>query len=210
MRGPSDVASRFIRATNRKRRERKNAPVSACARDDPGCGPRSRTDKRGSCAARHGLVPYRRPAHRDHRPADQGGRVHARRRARQDRPERQIPGRADVRAVLPAAEPQGQAAAAAVAWRRPDRRDLRDQARRRRGLAQLFHPQGLGHLHLRRGRARPLRLDQHVQGRSGVPAVRRSVGALPHRPDRLVERRPGQARDLSGHAVPDRGLRRSS
>ncbi len=51
----------------------------------------------------------------------------------------------------------------------------------RRRLAHLFHPQGLGHLHLGRDGARPLRLDQHVQGRAGVPAARRSVGALPHR-----------------------------
>ena len=78
------------------------------------------------------------------------------------------------------------------------------------GWMQLFHPQGLGHLHLRRDGARPLRLDQHVQGRADVAAVRRSVGALPHRADRLVERRSGQARDLSGRAVPDRGLSRSS
>ena len=56
---------------------------------------------------------------------------------------------------------QGQVAAAAVARRRPHRRHLRDQARRRRGLAQLFHPQGLGHLRVRRGGARPLRLGQH-------------------------------------------------
>ena len=55
---------------------------------------------------------------RDHRPAGQGGGVHAGRRARQGRSERHLPGRADVRAVLPAAEPQGQAAAAAVARRR--------------------------------------------------------------------------------------------
>ena len=52
-------------------------------------------------AARHRLVPYRRPAYRDYRPAGQGGRVHARRRAGQGRPERRLPGRADVRAVLP-------------------------------------------------------------------------------------------------------------
>ena len=116
-------------------------------------------------------------AHRDHRPADQGGGVHARRRAGQGRPERHVPGRADVRAVLPAAEPQGQAAAAAVARRRSHRRHLRDQARRRRRLAHLFHPQGLGHLHLRRRGARPLRLDQHLQGRAGVAAARAIHGS---------------------------------
>ncbi len=57
-------------------------------------------------------------------------------------------------------EPQGQAAAADVARRRPHRRHLRDHAGRPRRLAQPVHPQGLGRLHLRRGRARPLRLGQ--------------------------------------------------
>src|SRR5262249_55245225 len=52
------------------------------------------------CSARHGLVPRRRAGHRDRRPADQGGRVHTRRRAREDGPERQVSSRADVRAVL--------------------------------------------------------------------------------------------------------------
>src|SRR5262249_494514 len=36
---------------------------------------------------------------------------------------------------------------------------------------------------------------------------RRSVGALPHRPARVVERRQGQAHDLCRRPVPDRGLR---
>src|SRR5262249_13512173 len=39
---------------------------------------------------RHGFVPRRRAGHRDHRPADQGDRVHAWRRAREDGPERQV------------------------------------------------------------------------------------------------------------------------
>ena len=55
---------------------------------------------------------------------------------------------------------QGQAAAADVAWRRADRRHLREHARRPRRLAQLVHPQGLGRLRVRRGRARPLRASR--------------------------------------------------
>jgi hypothetical protein len=35
--------------------------------------------------------------------------------------------------------------------------------------------------------ARPLRLDQHVQGGTVFSAAGRCVGTLPHRPDRLVE-----------------------
>ena len=45
-----------------------------------------------------------------------------------------------------------------------------------------------------------------LQGRAGVPAARRSVGALPPRAARLVECRQGEAHDLSGRAIPDRGL----
>ena len=45
------------------------------------------------------------------------------------------------------------------------------------------------------------------QGRSRLSAVRRSVGALPHRPARLMERRQGQAHDLSRAPVPDRCVR---
>ena len=163
-------------------------------------------------AARHGLVPRRRPPDRDHRPAGEGGRVHAGRRAGQGRPERQVPGRADVRAVLPAAEQEGKAAAAAVARRRPVRRHLRDQARRRAdGWMQLLHPQRLGHLHVRRDGARPLRLDQHLQGRGrcslpfGDPWERFRIGPIGSWNDDH-----GQARDLSGRAVSGRGLSRSS
>ena len=76
------------------------------------------------------------------RPADQGDRVHARRRARQARSERRVSGRADVCAVLPGAEPQGQAAAADVARRRPLRRHLRDQAGRRPGWLNYFLRKG--------------------------------------------------------------------
>ena len=71
-----------------------------------------------------------------------------------------VHGRADVRAVLPAEEPQGQVSAADVARRRAHRRHLRVDARRPRRLAQPVRPQGLGHLRLGRGRARPLRLRQ--------------------------------------------------
>src|SRR5262249_54982447 len=48
--------------------------------------------------------------------------------------------------------------------------------------------------------------DQHVQGRAGVSAARRSVGALPHRPARLVEHGQGQAHHLSRHAISHRRL----
>ena len=44
------------------------------------------------------------------------------------------------------------------------------------------------------------------KGEADVAAVRGSVGALPHRPGRLVERRSGQARLLSRHAVSRRRL----
>ena len=44
------------------------------------------------------------------------------------------------------------------------------------------------------------------KGEADGAAVRRSVGALPHGTDRFVERRSGQARVLSGHAVSRRGL----
>ena len=58
--------------------------------------------------------------------------------------------------------------------------------------------------------------DAVERGRSGWtstfkgepwPAAGRSVGALPHWPDRLVERRQEQARDLSGHPISGRCLR---
>ena len=84
----------------------------------------------------------------------------ARRPAHQARSERPVHGRADVRAVLPAEEPQGQISAADVAWRRADRRHLRVDAGRPRWLAQLLRPQGLGRLQLRCGRARALGLCQ--------------------------------------------------
>src|SRR5215831_5676076 len=154
------------------------------------------------CFTRHGFVPRRRASPRDRRSADQGDRVHARRRAREDGPQRQVSSRADVRAVLPAAKPQGKAAAVAVARRRAHRRDLRDDAGWPRRLAQLFHSQGLGHLYLRRRGARPRRLDRYLQGRRAVLAAGRSMGALPHRPARVVERRQGQAHDLSRRQFP--------
>ena len=61
---------------------------------------------------------------------------------------------------------EGQAAAADVARRRPDRRHLRDHAGRPRRLDEYLHPQGLGHLRVRCGRARPLRLcvARHLAG----------------------------------------------
>ncbi len=45
------------------------------------------------------------------------------------------------------------------------------------------------------------------KGEARLPAARRSLGAFPDRPDRLVVAGPGEAQDLSGHAVSDRGLR---
>ena len=58
------------------------------------------------------------------RQAGKGGRVRRRRHSGQDRSERPLSGRADVRAVFPAAEPQGQISAADVARRRAYRRHL--------------------------------------------------------------------------------------
>ena len=97
---------------------------------------------------------------------------------------------------------QGQAAAAAVARRRTDRRHLRDQAGRRRRLDATISSATAGTptCPTRWSAAAPAGPDT-FKGDADLPAVRRSVGALPHRPDRLVERRPGEARDLSGHAV---------
>src|SRR5262249_15804194 len=83
-------------------------------------------------------------------------------------PERKVSSEADLRARLPAAKPQRQAAFADVARRRAHRRDLRDHAGWPRRLAYLFHPQGLGHLHLRCRGARPRRLDRYLQGRRAV------------------------------------------
>ncbi|MEI9805680.1 MAG: esterase [Pseudolabrys sp.] len=79
-------------------------------------------------------------------------------------PERQLPGRADVRSVLPAAEQEGKAAAAALARRRAYGRDLRDQAGRPARLAQLFHSRRLGHLHLRCGGAWPVGWSSTFKG----------------------------------------------
>ena len=69
--------------------------------------------------------------------AGEGSRVHARRRAGEGRPQRHVPGRADVRAVLPAANDAARSAVD-VARRRAHRRHLRDDARRPRRLAELF------------------------------------------------------------------------
>src|SRR5215831_3787953 len=140
----------------RKEKGGRHAPLGHCFGIQPRRGFGLGAEQGTHSPTRHGFVPRRRAGHRDHRPADQGDRVHTRRRAREDGPERQISSRADVRAVLPAAKPQGQAAALDVARRRAHRRDLRDHAGRPRRLAQLFHPQGLGHLYsdaVERGRA---------------------------------------------------------
>ena len=138
--------------------------------------------------------------------ADEGDRVHARRRARQGRPERRLSGRADVCAVLPGAEPQGQAAAADVARRRAVRRDLRDQAGRRAGWLNYF---------LRKGWDIYIS-DAMERGRSGWtdkfkgdpvflplgdPWERFRLGPIGSWNDDKA-----QARDLSGRAIPDRGL----
>ena len=68
--------------------------------------------RRADRAARHGLVPCRRPAGRNQRQAGQGGDLHAGRRAGQGRPERHLSGRADVCAVLSARQREGRLSAA--------------------------------------------------------------------------------------------------
>ena len=62
-----------------------------------------------------------------------------------------------VQYFLPANE-HGAYPASDVAWRRPDRRHLGNDARRARGLAELFPAQGLERLQLRCRRTRPRRL----------------------------------------------------
>ena len=75
------------------------------------------------------------------------------------------------------------------------------------GLAQLFHPQGLGRLHLRRDRARPLRLDRAPSRampcscRSAIPGS----ASASDRPARGTTTR--QAERLSRRPVPVRGVR---
>ena len=161
-------------------------------------------------SARHGLVPYRRPHRRDQRQAGARHPAPARRPDHQVRSERPVHGRADVRAVFPAEEPQGKAAAADVAWRRADRRHLREHARRPRRLAQHVRALRLGRLQFRRGRARTLglRAAGGVAERADLPALSGSVRALPHRrrtgswnPD------PAKAQGHSRQPVPGRSLR---
>ena len=168
----------------------------------------SYVDRRGPCArgpagacgrgrhraARHGLVPRRRPDRRGQRQAGAGDRADPRRPAVETRPQRGLHGRADVRAVLSAQAPQGQAAAVDVARRRPHRRDLRNHAGRPRRLAQPVRPQGLGRLRLRCGRARPRRLREpgRVAVRADFFELRRPVRTLPHRRrPRFLELRSG-------------------
>src|SRR5215831_18490824 len=110
-------------------------------------GARSRGRHR---SARHGLLPRRRPPRRGHRTAGAGDRADPRRSAVETGSQRPVHGGADVRAVLSAQAPQGQAAAVDVARRRSHRRDLRNYAGRPRRLAQPVRPQGLGRRRLRR------------------------------------------------------------
>ena len=78
---------------------------------------------------------------------------------------------------------KGKISAADVARRRTHRRHLRDDARRPRRLDEHVHPQGLGRLQFRCGRARPLRLcaARRVEERAELPDHGQSVRALPHR-----------------------------
>ena len=170
-------------------------------------GQRGRADR----AARYGLVPCRRAAGRDFRQAGQGGDVHARRRAAKVDPNGtyQVE-QMYVQYFLPANE-KGAYPLSDVARRRPHRRDVRDDAGRTRGLAELFPAQGLGRLQFRRGRARPRRLGaipRHLQERAGVPHDSQPVRALSHRRRRgLLRSRSGQAQADAGQPVSERGLR---
>ena len=170
-------------------REEIHAPHPA--RDDFLLRGNARADRRGRHrAARHGLVPCRRPGGRGQRQAGADDRAPARRPADQARSERSVHGRADVRAVFPAQATQGQAAAVDVARRRPDRRHLREHAGRPRRLAQHVRAQGLGRLCLGRGRARArgLCVARRVAVGADIPDLRRPVRALSHRRRRrLVE-----------------------
>ena len=133
------------------------------------------------------------------RGADQGGS------------QRRLRGRADVRAVRQARQPEGALSAAAVARRRAHRRHLGDQARRQAGLADVLPRRRPRRLRLRRGRARARlvgALPGDLHERAAVPHQEGGVGGLFRiGPDGSYELGPGGAGGLAGPAVPDRGVR---
>ena len=147
----------------------------------------------------HGLVPHRRPHGGDHRQArDAKSLLGAGGVPAKLDPNGIYAGRAHVRAVLPAADPQGQGAAAAVARRRADRRYLRDHPGRTRRLAQHVHPQAAGTSTIS---------DAVERGRSGFagPDVWPSEPDLPDRRPIPFERfRIGQGAGLVGTPMPPR------
>ena len=140
-------------------------------------------------SARHGLVPCRRARHRHHRPADQGGRVHARRRAGEGRPNGKYQvEQMYVQYFLPQNR-KGRLPLLAVARRRAHRRHLRDQARRRRRAGSTISSARAGTptSPTRSSAAAPA--GPALSRASRWPAAGRSLGALSHRSGRLVERR---------------------
>ena len=167
--------------------------------------------RRSNLAARHGLVPCRRPLGRDQRQADQGSDVHAGRRAGEGRSKRGLSGRADVCAIFPARQRTWRVSASDVAWRRADRRHLGNDARWPRGLAELFPAQGLERLQFRCGRTRSSRLgaiSRYLQERAGVSDHRQSVRTLSHRRwAELLRSGPRETQDDAGQPVSGRRLR---
>ncbi len=100
---------------------------------------------------------------------------------------------------------KGKLPLAAVARRRIVGRNLRDEARRQAGLAQLFHPRADWDTYIsdamERGRSGS---ERPFKGEAMALTVRRSVGALPRRTDRFVGERRAQAHhSYPGARFPD-------
>ena len=95
----------------------------------------------------------------------------ARGAAGQGRSQRRVSGRADVRAVFPVGQRERRISAPDVARRRAHGRDIRDHARRARGLAELFLRKGWA-VYIGCGGTWPLGLGAisgYLQERAGVP-----------------------------------------
>ena len=108
------------------------------------------------------------------------------------------------------AQPEGALSAAALARRRPHRRDLGDEAGRQAGLADVLPAGRPRRLRLRRGGARarlvgPLPGD--LPGRAAVPHQEAGLGGLPDRRRRQLQAQPGRPGRPARPALPDRGVR---
>ena len=129
----------------------------------------------------------------------------------QGRSQRPLSGRADVRAVFSAGRTRRGISAADVAWRRADRRHLRDHAGRPRRLAELFLRRGWAVYNsdaVERGRAGWAQYPDIFKGEPvfltiANPFERFRIGDGPG----SYDRRSGQAPADAGQPVPARGLR---